>query len=45
MLTKNGTIIVESEKNTSILPANSLFCIYKEKFYGISKITYLRWLE
>jgi len=43
LLEKDGLLIAESEKNTSILPKNSLFCIYKEKYYGISKITYLKW--
>lgn len=41
LLADDGIILCESAKNTSLMPGNSIFCIYKERFYGDTKITFL----
>lgn len=45
LLTPDGIIICESAKNTSLMLENSLFCIYKERFYGDTKISFLQYHE
>lgn len=43
LLRQNGVILVESAKNTSHSVENSIFFIYKEKYYGDTKVTYFKY--
>lgn len=45
LLARDGLIICESAKNTSITEENRIFCIYKEKTYGDTKITFLNQIK
>ena len=45
LLRLGGTILVESAKNTSFFPQNSIFFICKEKNYGDTKISYIQHKE
>lgn len=43
LLAEDGTILLESAKNASLSCENRVFFIYKEKVYGDTKITYLKY--
>lgn len=43
LLEKDGMILLECAKNTSISIENSIFCIYKEKYYGDTRVVYLKY--
>lgn len=45
LLREDGIILVESAKNTSFFPQNSIFFIWKEKNYGDTKVSYIRHKE
>lgn len=45
LLAEDGMILLESAKNTSLSTENKVFFIYKEKTYGDTKITYLKYRE
>ena len=45
LLAPGGIILCESAKNTSLMLENSLFCIYKERLYGDTKISFLQYHE
>ena len=42
LLAPGGIILCESAKSTSLMLENSIFCIYKERHYGDTKISFLQ---
>lgn len=43
LLKTNGVIVVESAKNALFLLENSIFCIYRERNYGETKISLVKY--